>query len=122
MDLHELQHKSKDAEVRRIICNVGSLDGELDDRMVRFYSRGVYGPRGPDNGDLFVSDLVRLNIMAAMDYSVSGKIEVTPHGGLDPSAESVFGWKPLVDQGQGKYIIEMYKKVNEGSSLIIVSR
>jgi len=104
------------AEVKHLVLNAeDSVGGLWEQKMpvtVLQYEK-VYGPRGPKDGEIFVSDIVRANIMSAMNQHFDGNAKLTLEG------QEFLGWKPLVDQGQGKYIIEMYEKVN--TSLIILA-
>jgi NAD(P)-dependent dehydrogenase (short-subunit alcohol dehydrogenase family) len=74
--------------------------------VIRCDTGSVYGPRGPKQGWLFVSDIVRANVLAAMNPWIDGEIYLGAAG-----SESL-GWKPLIDQATGQAIIEMYEKAN----------
>jgi hypothetical protein len=106
--------------VKHFMDNTGAagVGGMWEQEMpsTSFDFEGAYGPRGPSTGSLFVSDIIRANMMAAMNREFVGSFRLSLEG-LEE-----FGWKPLVSQEQGKYISDMYNKVNEGSSLIIASR
>jgi len=104
---------AKTSDVKRVIKNATVHDEDCPITTLLYAS--VYGPRGPKNGHMFVSDIVRANVMTAMNREIKGNVNLLPDGNEE------LGWKPLVDQGQGKYIIEMYEKVNT-SPIIIATR
>ena len=119
IDTAELADASTWSGVKHLVLNTeddaaGLWEQEMPVTALQ-YGR-VYGPRGPKDGEIFVSDIVAANIMSAMNRHFSGNAKLNLEG------NDFLGWKPKVNQGQGKYIIEMYEKVNEGSSLIIATR
>ncbi len=102
---------------------------------------------------VFVGDVVRANIMAAMNHEINGTYNIG--SGINHTINSVadlvapgfektyiearkgepretlldinkarkeLGWKPMVTLAEGLHIMDMYEKVNEGSSLIIATR
>ena len=100
-------------DVQRLVNNnendLLSCDWEQTFPVVSLKMPSIYGPRGPKTGDMFVSDVVRANMMLAMNREI---IEV-----IDLSERQFGGWKPLVDEKLGKQIMEQYERAN---SLIIM--
>jgi NAD(P)-dependent dehydrogenase (short-subunit alcohol dehydrogenase family) len=113
--LLEIVDQSTFAGTKRFVDNTAGFtcsDWEQELSMVSldFESLRIYGPRGPHEGDVFVSDVVRCNMMAAMDRDVQG---------LTPLRDFLY-WQP-VDKKTGAQLIELYER-NAHSNLIIVSR
>lgn len=100
------------AEAHRLVNNYSedelSCDWEQHFPVVTIKMPKIYGPRGPNVGDMFVSDVVRANMMLAMNREI---IET-----IDLSKRQFGGWQPLVDQKLGSQIMEQYERAN---SLII---
>jgi nucleoside-diphosphate-sugar epimerase len=100
------------AGAQRLVNNNDDLlacDWEQEFPVVSLKMPSIYGPRGPKTGDMFVSDVVRANMMLAMNRDI---IEI-----IDLSKRQFGGWKPLVDETLGKQIMEQYERAN---SLIIM--
>jgi NAD(P)-dependent dehydrogenase (short-subunit alcohol dehydrogenase family) len=117
-ELQQLYICCVDAGVRRVIDNTGedprcpsSADFKSFPAPISLRYGTVYGPRGSHEGDVFVSDIVRLNMMAAMNHEVTGVIDV----------KDTLYWAPKITQEQGAEIIRVYEK-NAHPSLIIASR
>ena len=103
------------AGVKRFVDNTAGFEcsdweQELSIVSLDYDALSIYGPRGPHEGDVFVSDVVRCNMMAAMDRDVQG---------LTPLRDFLY-WQP-VDKKTGAQIIELFEK-NSHPSIIIVSR
>lgn len=112
--IYELVDSCCQAGVRRFVDNTSELtcsDWEQELSMISLKYGAVYGPRGPRQGDVFVSDIVRINMMAAMNAEVQGLLDVK---------DTVY-WQPQITQEQGAQIIELYEK-NVGKSLVVVPR
>ncbi len=112
----ELADQCALAGARRLVDNTGGGVGcELREEqqlpVVSFDLQSVYGPRGPTVGSVFVSDIVRVNMMAAMNHEIVGLVDLN---------KTIY-WRPQITPEQGAEIIELYEK-NARSSLIIVSR
>lgn len=115
-DLGKLLRACLDAGVKRVVDNTGTgavgdkIDPPVHLTLVSLQLDDVYGPRGPREGKWFVSDVVRANMVVAMDRSYRGVFPLS----------SVVYWPPVSAEG-GRQIIELYEKNNK-PSLVIASR
>ena len=100
------------AECKRFIDNTQegeAVTGDWEQTLpaLRLKYSDVYGPRGPSTGSIFVSDVVKANMIVAMNRELNGEIDFDELTRL---------WT-LVDKATGAHIIDSFNKVN--TSLII---
>jgi hypothetical protein len=98
------------ADTKRLVLNFPSHTDLPFCSHLLYGGSTVYGPRGPKTGDLFVSDVVRANMMVVMDYELRGPVQF----------EQLMRHVALVSPTQGQSIIEAYDRANSPS--IIVTR
>lgn len=116
----------KEREVKRIIFNIPSqaeIIPQSDEVVFIHIPEGVYGPRRPfkDGREetLFVSDVVRANMLAVMNYDAKGFYSLDPVLSVETRTLENLGWKPLIDLETGKEVTRRYEEVNRSSILIV---
>jgi len=99
------------ASVKRIVLNGSRLPAPQPFVCeVSLDSSVVYGPRGPREGTLFVSDVVRANMMAVMNRDFAGEVSVE---------QLLKHSTPLVTPEQGRAVIDAYERANPTSLIVL---